>query len=185
LQAFSKLEQLTHITPSEKTGHVLSALPEPALAEFLNNRLQQFDMSKSRAGWTAGVRVVAAVARTAISFSLSPSNAGDAPEGRALFKKTVLSAKYVIMDRASEGDEIRQLVFDLGLTPVVPPKSNRIAPWGCGRQMYKKRNEIEHLFRRFKGFRRIFPRFDKLDVVFASFIHFAFITTALNSVNTP
>ena len=32
--------------------------------------------------------------------------------------------------------------------------------------MYKKRNEIERLFRRVKGFRRIFSRFDKLDIIF-------------------
>ena len=61
--------------------------------------------------------MVAADARTAVSFSLSPGNAGDAPEGRELLKQTTLSAKYVVMDRAYEGDESRQLVFDLGLTP--------------------------------------------------------------------
>jgi len=129
--------------------------------------------------------MVAADARTAVSFSLSPGNAGDAPEGRELLRQTTLSAKYVVMDRAYEGDETRQLVFDLGLIPVVPPKSNRIEPWEYDRQMYKKRNEIERLFRRLKGFRRIFSRFDKLDVVFAFFIHFALITDALRSVNTP
>jgi len=129
--------------------------------------------------------MVAADARTAVSFSLSPGNAGDAPEGRKLLKETTLSTKHVIMDRAYEGDETRQLVFDLGLIPVVPPKSNRIEPWEYDRQMYKKRNEVERLFRRLKGFRRIFSRFDKLDVVFAFFIHFALITDALNSVNTP
>ena len=31
--------------------------------------------------------------------------------------------------------------------------------------MYRKRNEVERLFRRLKGFRRIFSRFEKLDVV--------------------
>ena len=129
--------------------------------------------------------MVAADARTAVSFSLSPGNAGDAPEGRELLRQTTLSAKYVVMDRAYEGDETRQLVFDLGLIPVVPPKSNRIEPWEYDQQMYKKRNEIERLFRRLKGFRRIFSRFDKLDVVFAFFIHFALITDALRSVNTP
>jgi len=120
-----------------------------------------------------------------VNFSLSPGNAGDAPEGRILLKATTLSAKYMIMDRAYEGDVTRQLVLDLGLTPVVPPKSNRIEPWQYDREMYKKRNEIERLFRRLKGFRRIFSRFDKLDVVFTFFIHFALIADALNSVNTP
>ena len=43
----------------------------------------------------------------------------------------------------------------------------------------RRRNEIERLFRRLKGFRRIFSRFDKLDVMFAAFIHFALIEEAL------
>ena len=54
--------------------------------------------------------------------------------------------------------------------------------------MYRRRNEIERLFRRLKGFRRIFSRFDKLDVVFLAFFYFALIVEALrylNSVNTP
>ena len=89
------------------------------------------------------------------------------------------------MDRAYEGDETRQLVWDLGLLPVVPPKSNRREPWDYDRRLYKKRNEVERLFRRLKGFRRIFTRFDKLDVVFTFFIYFALITNALNSVNRP
>ena len=40
-------------------------------------------------------------------------------------------------------------------------------------------NAIERLFRRLKGFRRIFSRFDKLDVMFTAFIHFALIVEAL------
>ena len=45
--------------------------------------------------------------------------------------------------------------------------------------MYRKRNRIERLFRRLKGFRRIFSRFDKLDVVFLAFLNFALIVEAL------
>jgi hypothetical protein len=35
----------------------------------------------------------------------------------------------MLMDRAYEGKEARQLVLDLDVIPVVPPKSNRIEPW--------------------------------------------------------
>jgi transposase len=62
---------------------------------------------------------------------------------------------------------------------VVPPKSNRLQPWQYDKAMYRKRNEIERLFRRLKGFRRIFSRFDKLDVVFLAFLNFALIVEAL------
>lgn len=82
------------------------------------------------------------------------------------------------MDRAYEGDDTRQLALDLGYVPVVPPKSNRLDPWEYDKAMYRKRNEVERLFRRLKGFRRVFSRFDKLDVMFTGFIHFALIVDA-------
>ena len=88
------------------------------------------------------------------------------------------------MDRAYEGDETRQMVLDFGFEPVVPPKSNRRNPWPYNRQIYKKRNEVERLFRRLKGFRRVFSRFEKLDTMFTAFIHIALIFDLI-SVNTP
>jgi transposase len=60
-------------------------------------------------------------------------------------------------------------------------KSNRIEPWEYDRALYEKRNEIERLFRRPKGFRRIFSRFEKHDAVFTDFLYFAFIVEALIS----
>jgi transposase len=86
---------------------------------------------------------------------------------------------HLIMDRAYEGNETRQLALDLGYTPVVPPKSNRLEPWEYDRAMYKRRNEVERLFRRLKGYRRIFSRFEKLDVMFIAFICFALIADGL------
>ena len=86
---------------------------------------------------------------------------------------------YLIMDRAYEDNKTLQLALDFGFLPVVPPKSNRLRPWQYDKAMYRKRNEIERLFRRLKGFRRIFSRFDKLDVVFLAFLNFALIVEAL------
>ena len=91
---------------------------------------------------------------------------------------------YLLMDRAYEGNETRQLALALGFTPVIPPLSTRVHPWEYDREMYKKRNEIERLFRRLKGFRRIFSRFEKLDVIFLGFISFALIFDALRFVWT-
>ena len=85
----------------------------------------------------------------------------------------------MLMDKAYEGNETRQLVLDLGMIPVVPPKSNRLDAWEYDREHYKKRNEVERLFRRLKGFRRIFSRFEKLDVLFLAFINFVLIVDAL------
>jgi transposase len=132
--------------------------------------------------------MIAADDKTAVTFSLSAGNAGDAPEGRKLLESMRdcgWEGAKVIMDKAYEGDETRQLVFDLGMEPVVPPKSNRLSSWEYDREIYKKRNQVERLFRRLKGFRRIFSRFDKLDVIFKFFIQFALIADTLISVNRP
>jgi transposase len=128
--------------------------------------------------------MVAADARTAIVFALSPGNDHDAPHGRALLKElgSMPEGLPMLMDRACEGNETRQLVLDPAMVPVVPPKSNRLDPWDYDRALYKKRNEIERLFRRLKGFRRIFSRFEKLDVLFRGFLSFALIVEALRLV---
>ena len=125
--------------------------------------------------------MVAADARTVLTFALSPGQAHDAPEGRKLLHRFGKMPRpiHLLMDRAYEGDETRQLALDLGYVPVVPPKQNRLTPWEYDRALYKRRNEIERLFRRLKGFRRLFSRFEKLDVMFVAFINFALIVDSL------
>ena len=127
------------------------------------------------------MHLVAADARTALTFALSPGQAHDAPEGRTLLQRFGKQSRPIplVMDRAYEGDETRQLAVELGYVPVVPPKQNRCTPWDYDRALYTRRNEIERLFRRRKGFRRLFSRFDKLDVMFIAFITFALIVEGL------
>ncbi len=138
-------------------------------------------IGKSRGGWTTKIHLVAADARMALTFALSPGQAHDGPEGRKLL--TSLGPQdaelALVMDRAYQGDETRQLALDLGFTPVVPPIKTRTDPWEYDREMYKRRNEVERLFRRLKGYRRIFSRFEKLDVMFIGFIHFVLMFDAL------
>ena len=138
-------------------------------------------IGKSRGGWNTKIHLVAADARTAVIFALSPGNEHDAPAGPALLEQLgpMPEELPLLMDRAYEGNETKQLVLDLGMIPVVPPKSNRLTPWDYDRALYKKRNEIERLFRRLKGFCRIFSRFEKLDVVFLAFLNFTPVVEAL------
>jgi transposase len=143
-------------------------------------------IGKSRGGWTTKIHLVAANERMALTFALSPGQAHDAPEGRKLLAGWHRRPDPVpmVMDRAYEGDETRQLVLQLGFEPVVPPHPNRLHPWIYDRSLDRRRNEIERLLRRLKGFRRIFSRFEKLDLMFTAFIHFALIIDMI-CVNTP
>ena len=83
------------------------------------------------------------------------------------------------MDRAYEGEETRRKAILQGFIPVVPPKRNRKDPWPCDKELYKRRNEIERFFLRLKRFRKVFTRYDKLDVVFIGIAIFALLFDSL------
>lgn len=115
---------------------------------------------------------------------LTEGNAHDSPEGRKLLS-LMDSPKIpvsLLMDRAYEGDETRDLAIKLGYNPVVPPKRNRTNPWQYDKVLYRRRNEVERLFRRIKAYRRVFTRYDKLDIMFVGFVLFSLIFEALKLV---
>ena len=69
--------------------------------------------------------------------------------------------------------------LDRGMRPVVPPKASRLIKWEYDRTLHKRHNEVERLFRRLKAYRRIFSRFDKLDVMYSAFPSFALIVNMI------
>jgi transposase len=126
--------------------------------------------------------MVAADARTAITFALSPGQTGDSPMGRELLASLGAPNRPLdlLMDSAYAGNETIQLALDFGCIPVVPPRRTRLDPWAYGKEMYKRRNEVERLFRRLKGYRRrIFSRFEKLDIMFLGFISSVLVADGL------
>jgi transposase len=130
--------------------------------------------------------LVAATDSIAVDFVLSGGNSHDAPQGRLLLE-TIGTQKFkrnykplpLLMDRAYEDDQTRYIAQQLYFDPVVPPKKNRKNPWKYDKELYKQRNEVERLFRRIKAFRRVFVRFEKLDVMFIGFVQFALILVAV------
>lgn len=112
---------------------------------------------------------------------LSGGNCHDAPQGRISIENIGDSYSGIpyLMDRTYEGDKTRELCQFFGHKPVVPPKKNRINPWEYDHELYKRRNIIERLFRWLKAFRRVCTRYDKLDVIFLSFVQIACIFTWL------
>ena len=126
--------------------------------------------------------MVAANARTAITFALSPGQAHDAQQGRELLGGLgpLPEPLPLLMDGAYEDDQDTPTGF--GFRDGFPSYRPGAPAWSRGeydRALYRRRNEIERLFRRLKGFHRIFSRFDKLDVMFLAFLHFALIVEAL------
>jgi transposase len=132
-------------------------------------------IGKTRGGWNTKLHVVSADDKVVAALKLSSGREHGSRSGKELLKDKVAAEikMPLLMDRAYENDEMRKLARELNYEPIVPPKSNRKTPWDYDRQLYKERNKIERLFMRIKQFRKIFTRYDKLDIMFISFVYFA------------
>ena len=126
--------------------------------------------------------MVAANDRIAVVFKLSEGQRHDAPQGRELLESTDFGALMtnggkikLLADKAYEDDKTRNLIVEKGFEPVIPPKSNRKEPWEYDKEIYKRRNEVERLFRRIKRFRRVFTRYEKTDIMYITFVMYALI----------
>jgi len=151
------------------------------MCRFKKNETQA--IRRSKGGLTTKIHMMAVNAKTAIEFILSAGELHDAPQGRILMEtvgKQMRETRIpLLMDRAYEDNNTRYTAQMLGFEPIVPPKRNRKDPWEYDKELYKRRNEIERLFRLIQGFRRVFCRFDKLDIMYAGFIHLALFFVAL------
>jgi transposase len=106
---------------------------------------------------------------------LSGGECHDGPEGRVSIE-TVGEAFYcvpMLMDRAYEGDETRELARSKGHEPILPPKKNRKNLWDYDNEKYRRRNVVERCFRSLKEFRKVCTRYDKLDFMFLFSRNFA------------
>lgn len=125
---------------------------------------------------------MAASKRCALKLALTAGQRGAGRPGRELLRALGAAPTpgcALLMDCAYQSDATRALALALGYVPVVPPNPQRLCPWEYDRVLYRRRNEVERLLRRLKGFRRVFTRFDKLDVFFLAFVHLALIFDAL------
>ena len=77
------------------------------------------------------------------------------------------------MDEAYEGDETRACVKQAGFAPVVPPKQKRKEPWDYDAELYKRRNEVERLFRKLKSVQADLHALRKVNVMFKASLYLA------------
>ena len=67
-----------------------------------------------------------------------------------------------LADKAYDANALIEALEERGITPVIPPKANRVAPRKTDFALYRERNLVERFFLKLKGFRAIATRYDKL-----------------------
>jgi transposase len=91
--------------------------------------------------------------------------------------------QYFLADRAYDTNDIREALIMRDIEAVIPPKKNRLdKSISYDRVLYKERNIIERNWLFLKHFRRVFTRYDKLDVNYAGFILLGYIVQSLRQI---
>ncbi|NOX40593.1 MAG: transposase, partial [Alphaproteobacteria bacterium] len=91
-----------------------------------------------------------------VDFRLMPGQAHDLRETCARLGD--LNAGYLLADRAFDADWLQNDMLERGITPVIPPKSNRKSPAKFDKETYKWRHLVENYFGKLKENRGIAMR---------------------------
>ena len=93
--------------------------------------------------------------------------------GAALMLDVLPKAKLLLGDKGYDADWFRNALIERGITPCIPPKSNRKLPPAFDKTLYRSRYKIENMFGKLKDWRRIHTRYDRCAHTFMSAIAIA------------
>ncbi len=129
-------------------------------------------LERSKGGFTTKIHAQVDSFGYPLNFELT---GGEAHEMSVVYNLLTFDCQYLIADRVYDSDELRSLLVDRGIIPVIPSKINRKNPCAHDTFIYKERNQIERFFNRIKQFRRIASRFDKTCTMFKGALVFVSI----------
>lgn len=113
-----------------------------------------------------------------MAISLTPGQASDLGQAQPLL--VGVSPRAFLADKAYDADALILALEARGVTPVIPPKANRVAPRQCDFALYRERNLVERFFNKLKHFRAIATRYDKLAQNFLAAVHLVSAIILLN-----
>jgi transposase len=93
--------------------------------------------------------------------------------GAFLLFSSLPKAKVLLGDKGYDSDWFREALIAKGITPCIPPKSNRKVQHQYDKSLYRQRHKIENAFGRIKDWRRVATRYDRCAHTFMSAISIA------------
>lgn len=91
-------------------------------------------------------------------------------EAASLLLSALPNARELLGDKGYDSDWFRAALTERGVTPCIPPRSNRKVQYHYDETLYRQRHEIENVFGRIKDWRRVATRYDRCAHTFMSAI---------------
>ena len=127
----------------------------------------------TKGGWNTKLHAVVDGKGRPLVLQLSAGNVADVSQAEELLQE--VEAKMAVLDKGYDSDALRIWLFERGVTPCIPAKSNRIDPLPYRKASYRKRHLVENFFGELKTFRRVATRYDKLAETFFGWVMLAVI----------
>ena len=113
-----------------------------------------------------------------MALDITPGQDADITQAEPLLEN--IDPNAFLADKAYDADRLIDKLTERGITPVIPPKSNRTTRRETDFALYRERNLVERFFNKLKQFRAIATRYDKLKSTFLAVVQFASIIILLN-----
>lgn len=146
--------------------------PSPALtpAPLAHKKRGEQALGRSRGGYTSKIHASTDALGNPLRLRLTAGQRHDITQAQALVMG--LKFKRIIGDRAYASQEFIDWLLEQGIEAVIPPHQAAKLLRAYDEWLYRERHLIECFFNKIKHFRRIFSRFDKLDLCYLGFLHF-------------
>ena len=129
-------------------------------------------IGRSKGGLSTKIHALTDALGNPTGFFLSGGQASDLAGADHLLPG--LEADALLADQASDADaRVLEVLEAADVIAVIPPKRNRVVAREDDKALYKARHLIENFFEKFKQFRAIATRDDKLACNFLAGIHLA------------
>ena len=111
-------------------------------------------LGRSRGGFSTKIHVSVDGLGNPLRFILTGGQQHDITQAEELIAG--YAGEHVLADKGYDAQEFRQHILELGMMPVIPPRSNRKAPADYDRHLYRERHLVECFINKIKHYRRIF-----------------------------
>ena len=110
-------------------------------------------LGRSRGGFSTKIHVSVDSLGNPLRFILTGGQQHDITQAEELIAG--YAGEHVLADKGYDAQEFRQHILELGMMPVIPPRSNRKAPADYDRHLYRERHLVECFINKMKHYRRI------------------------------
>jgi len=127
----------------------------------------------TKGGWNTKLHAIVDGKGRPLALQLTAGNVADVSQAEELWQE--VNTKTAVLDKGYDSDALRIWLFERGVAPCIPAKSNRIDPLPYRKATYRKRHLVENFFGAIKTFRRVATRYDKLAETFFGWVILAVI----------